>query len=546
MAASAPNPALEKVNHEIEKLSSLPSLVGKVSVPAESESTILFEIFAAPNLILTESALFKVILPSSFPAKPPTVILLSEVPPNDKAIDMIVGQPVKCTVLDELEGWSRTYNLSVIFYTLRNIFVDESKYVWEQCSTPWLPELPTDLPSGKHFGFIAGHAGGQGRRRTMEDAVVIKQGINLVKKYTQSSSIFAIFDGHAGDTCVNHIAEILPQILIDKLNNNEVSFREAIGTTFNQTDEEFLNNDTLANSKSGCTACLVMFDGQDQLYAGNLGDCRAVLCREGGIPQELTFDCRADRPDEIARIITSGGFVNNKRVNGQLAVSRALGDHDYKRPKGLVTCSPEMTNIRLKEKDEFLLIACDGLWDVLTSQEAIDFIKTRLTSLTTTTSSSKMITTDQLSDISNELVKHAIDDKKSTDNVSVLIAMIVSPENDGGFSVMDKQSINSSNNSNNSNSPTTPIKQSIGVGMPSFDEDDFDSPDPTPTKKTPPPIASSSYSGGGGGGDTDSPSPLKLFSDQGVESKQSAPKGTSIDTDEGLIDFLLDDANFKD
>ena len=97
-----------------------------------------------------------------------------------------------------------------------------------------------------------------------------------------------------------------------------------------------------------------------------------------GTPRELTFDCRADRPDEVARIAAKGGFVSNKRVNGQLAVSRALGDQDYKRNLPLVSSEPDMTEHTIHEGDEFFILACDGLWDFVSSEQAVQFVRQRL------------------------------------------------------------------------------------------------------------------------------------------------------------------------
>jgi serine/threonine protein phosphatase PrpC len=80
----------------------------------------------------------------------------------------------------------------------------------------------------------------------------------------------------------------------------------------------------------------------------NLGDCRAVLCRAGAA-LNLTVDCKASRPDEIARIVAAGGFVNKGRVRGQLEVSRALGDAAYKNcddaAHSIVSSKAELTEV---------------------------------------------------------------------------------------------------------------------------------------------------------------------------------------------------------
>ena len=72
--------------------------------------------------------------------------------------------------------------------------------------------------------------------------------------------------------------------------------------------------------------------------------------------------------------------VSIRRVNGTLAVARAMGDFSFKREKKMsaeeqqVTCNPEIRKFTLDGNDEFIILACDGIWDVLTSQEAIDLV----------------------------------------------------------------------------------------------------------------------------------------------------------------------------
>lgn len=71
----------------------------------------------------------------------------------------------------------------------------------------------------------------------------------------------------------------------------------------------------------------------------------------------------------------AGGFIAEGRVNGSLNLSRALGDMEYKQARELsageqmVTALPEVRTLHLESGHEFLLLACDGIWDVLTNQE---------------------------------------------------------------------------------------------------------------------------------------------------------------------------------
>ncbi|KZT40809.1 protein phosphatase 2C [Sistotremastrum suecicum HHB10207 ss-3] len=107
------------------------------------------------------------------------------------------------------------------------------------------------------------------------------------------------------------------------------------------------------------------------LYTANAGDARAVLCRAGKAVR-LTYDHKGADRQEAKRIQDAGGFVLNNRVNGVLAVTRSLGDSSMKE---FVVGSPYTTETVLGDTDEFLILACDGLWDVASDQKACDLIR---------------------------------------------------------------------------------------------------------------------------------------------------------------------------
>jgi len=131
------------------------------------------------------------------------------------------------------------------------------------------------------------------------------------------------------------------------------------------------------------STCVVAVVRGDDLIVANAGDSRAVLCRRG-TAVALSRDHKPMDDDERARIMNAGGFVQEGRVNGSLALSRAIGDLEYKQSKNLsardqiVTAYPEIKECKLEAGDEFLVIACDGIWDVLTSQQCVDYVRVRL------------------------------------------------------------------------------------------------------------------------------------------------------------------------
>ena len=123
----------------------------------------------------------------------------------------------------------------------------------------------------------------------------------------------------------------------------------------------------------------------DLLYCANAGDSRGVLCRNEGKAHALSEDHKPTSIPELGRIEKAGGFVNaNGRVNGNLNLSRSLGDMKYKQvPKLLpkeqmITAEPDITVTEVLPTDRFFVLACDGVWDVLSNQEICDFISTRL------------------------------------------------------------------------------------------------------------------------------------------------------------------------
>ena len=125
------------------------------------------------------------------------------------------------------------------------------------------------------------------------------------------------------------------------------------------------------------STCVVAVVRGDKLVVANAGDSRAVLSRRG-VAVEMSRDHKPMDDDERARIVKAGGFVQEGRVNGSLARSRAIGDLEYKQGKSLppqdqiVTAYPELMEQTLREGDEFLVLACDGIWDVLSSQQCVD------------------------------------------------------------------------------------------------------------------------------------------------------------------------------
>jgi len=151
-----------------------------------------------------------------------------------------------------------------------------------------------------------------------------------------------------------------------------------------------LDSDAAAADNVGCTAVCILLTS-DEIVCGNAGDSRAVLCR-GGLPVELSQDHKPNDATERERIEAAGGRIEeipvgtrvHYRVNGNLNLSRAIGDLEYKKkpelgPERQMICStPDIVKMPRNKDDDFVVLACDGVWDVKTNAEVCSFVDKRL------------------------------------------------------------------------------------------------------------------------------------------------------------------------
>jgi serine/threonine protein phosphatase PrpC len=213
----------------------------------------------------------------------------------------------------------------------------------------------------------------QGRRPTMEDAHTI---IEKDRPY----SLFAIYDGHGGDRAALYLAENFPPLLDQKLSRCSDAV-QAIIEAVEESETNFLTQSTQNQMDDGSTLVCALIKGT-KLIVANVGDSEAVLSRNGIATVLTTLHTPLRNADESKRIISIGGRVIRGRLghphlNPQyfnVAVSRAIGDVMYKaseftngKPSGLIA-TPDVREIEIDDGDEFLILACDGVWDVISYQ----------------------------------------------------------------------------------------------------------------------------------------------------------------------------------
>ncbi|KAK3236239.1 hypothetical protein CYMTET_53599 [Cymbomonas tetramitiformis] len=238
-----------------------------------------------------------------------------------------------------------------------------------------------------------GGEGGEGVEGGLREMMVM----TLVReeRALREVSYCGLFDGHNGAKAAELAAGRLHNMLAAEDNfrtsgesgADEEVMRQAFERAFLNFDRALLDQFKLEGSTDGSTGLVVLRLG-GVLYSAHVGDSRAVLCR-GGLAERLTDDHKPDRADEKERVYAAGGsveFAGCWRVVCQprsgnvgralaLAVSRSFGDPDFKTPHPLVEATPTVTRTELTPAASFAILASDGLWDVLSDQEAVDIVK---------------------------------------------------------------------------------------------------------------------------------------------------------------------------
>uniref|UniRef100_A0AAG5CQ56 protein-serine/threonine phosphatase n=1 Tax=Anopheles atroparvus TaxID=41427 RepID=A0AAG5CQ56_ANOAO len=195
------------------------------------------------------------------------------------------------------------------------------------------------------------------------------------------TAFFAVYDGHGGAKVAEYAGKHLHKYITRRPEYGE-DLKRALQQGFLDLDEAMLNNEALKEQMSGSTAVAVLIK-DNRLYCANAGDSRAIACVDGHL-DVLSFDHKPTNDSEMKRIRNAGGYVEYNRVNGYLALSRALGDFGLKRnqekkpEEQMVTAYPDVEEREVEESWDFLVIACDGIWDVMSSQSVLEFVQEKL------------------------------------------------------------------------------------------------------------------------------------------------------------------------
>lgn len=267
----------------------------------------------------------------------------------------------------------------------------------------------------RDFGSLTYCVGSmQGYRMTMEDAHNVK--INE----DETLAVFGVFDGHGGRSCADYIGDALPSLIFKRLNQflskevktdeNLSKYMSIIRDCFFQIDHDLPEQSSM---NCGSTAIITAIIANKYIIVANTGDSRSIMCLNGGATKTLSFDHKPSTMGERVRIENSGGYVVSGRVNEILALSRAFGDFKFKFPfielstsqnnnsnryleanrkyfkHDLIHLPPEMFQVTVEpdllvydlsylKQPEFVILACDGIWDCYTNSKLVQLIRNKI------------------------------------------------------------------------------------------------------------------------------------------------------------------------
>jgi protein phosphatase PTC2/3 len=275
-----------------------------------------------------------------------------------------------------------------------------------------------------------------GRRNANEDQHDIIININNShKQHTllKPMNFVSIYDGHGG----KHVSKYLKQNLSKYFIYHDSNFNlegdknyisKYIIKVFDHVQNKLANQCKNFSEHVGSTA-LVLLHFKKNLYISNLGDCRAVLCNKNNTAIALTKDHKPNSYEEkirIENVIKQNNSNVRLEFDGHdwrikdLSVSRAFGDLDA---KPYVTHIPEVFQHKISSNDKFVILGCDGLWDVISNQDAVDFVLDKLKNISDI--NYKNMTGNSNNNIAKLLAEHAINNLQSFDNVSIVILFLI-------------------------------------------------------------------------------------------------------------------------
>ena len=259
----------------------------------------------------------------------------------------------------------------------------------------------------------------QGKRESNEDQHVHIINLNGENEELNPVNFFGVFDGHGGKAVIKYLKENLPQFFVNKFKKDIYSRSESASKYFIKVysllQDKMIQDHPRVVQHCGSTACIGIHfkdtDSKHKIWLLNVGDSRAIKCNKSNIGEQLTQDHKPNSPDEKNRIEQLGGQIEFDGADWRikdLSLSRAFGDLDC---TPYVTHLPQIYKYKISSSDKYLIFACDGLWDVISNQDAVDYINELL------------LNKKFNGNYAKQLAEHAYN-KGSLDNISVIVYLL--------------------------------------------------------------------------------------------------------------------------
>lgn len=256
----------------------------------------------------------------------------------------------------------------------------------------------------------------KGKRSQNEDAHKIILNANGLDNTFQNVNYYAIFDGHGGKQISNFVNDNIYKFFVDKKVKYPLT-TQYINKVFDTVQNNIIQNNNGVHV--GTTALIAVNyrnEGVNYLNIMNSGDCRAVLCRDN-LAMPLTKDHKPEWPEETVRITNLGGkiyFDDPVYRIKDLSVSRAFGDIDA---TPYVTHKPDIFRWKIEKNDKFFILACDGVWDVLSNQDVVNFV------LNIAYEPDMITRKKNTFNVAHKIAQLALN-KGSTDNITVILVFL--------------------------------------------------------------------------------------------------------------------------
>nr|BAN41176.1 protein phosphatase 2C, putative [Entamoeba invadens] len=236
------------------------------------------------------------------------------------------------------------------------------------------------------------------RRRTMEDAHFIMD--PLVELNGHIYSLYCIFDGHGGRTASQHAAKIVGGMVTEIL-KRDIAIEEKIEDIYAELNLSIKDNKIDYPGSCALMCIIDKFGDKRTIYMSNAGDSMGYILSTSGVTC-MSEEHNTKNSEEITRLQNSGALIMSGRVNGVIAVTRALGDHYIKQ---WIVSAPYMKAAEVTSDMKYIVLACDGLWDGINAEKVKEVLETEGV---------------QFEAVAKQLTQLAIS-KGSTDNITVIV-----------------------------------------------------------------------------------------------------------------------------